>query len=853
MKDLLTRHSLYFDESNPSLVLELSSEGDYTIDRYVIASGGGKRASDPKEWVLKGSNNGVDWKLLDRRFNQIFPYRQQERVFKFCSETSFRFYRFEFVNSGGVSTEIGKVALIDSNGTDATVERVVNVGDLMYSKFACIQPYVNPSIPLPLSGWEILSMGGRFKNEESGTFLIELDGSGTPVTMRKRFVKQNSGRIVLEFRLMITEKMEGASFKLCAWDTAILDLFIKDSMLMVKGSGQTETLVYIDVGREYGIKAELSIDEKKADIFVDGQIKASDVACENSGNVNYFFLDTGENAWGCLYINPIHIYRGYFIHEDFKTYTGGITPPGWDADENAIVQEFKCSQDYDRFSMKITNTGNSSCAGAVKRFLPHGGKLVFECNFLPPPEGSGRIEASGQGKKLLMLKFEKKRLLLECSDGKTYDIMQYRENVWYFMKIIADGETGKASVYINRNKRLAEIVYSSTSETFDSVGFYLENGTNGPLWVDDIKVYPWHKPADDYVPEPVPVDTSPYILGMQSCPLWREGVHYGWDFIRNYDVKRKPLLGWYEDGNVEAADWEIKWMVEHGIAFNYFCWYRPITGVGNPIKDTMLEAGLNGYLDAQYSGKMKFAVMLTNHDPYRLNMEDFMNYVTPYLIERFIKDPRYMMINNKPVIGVFSPENLDSDTGSSRAALDYFREECKKAGYDGAIIICNYWGENGEEIQKIENGGFDYIYAYTWHKPDIRHQKKKMLAQLDLVKSKSIGILPTICCGWDRAAWNGGGAEEGFLETGEWERLALWARDEFMQILPKDSLGRKLLMLGNWNEFGEGHFMMPSNINGFGYLDVLRSVFAGNHVPHDDVIPNERQKARFDTLYPNGW
>jgi hypothetical protein len=75
------------------------------------------------------------------------------------------------------------------------------------------------------------------------------------------------------------------------------------------------------------------------------------------------------------------------------------------------------------------------------------------------------------------------------------------------------------------------------------------------------------------------------------------------------------------------------------------------------------------------------------------------------------------------------------------------------------------------------------------------------------------------------------------------------AGDEYMPSLPADSLGRRIIMLANWCEFGEGHFMLPNASGGFGYLDALRDVFTQGG-PHQDLVPTERQKRRFTVLYP---
>jgi hypothetical protein len=58
-------------------------------------------------------------------------------------------------------------------------------------------------------------------------------------------------------------------------------------------------------------------------------------------------------------------------------------------------------------------------------------------------------------------------------------------------------------------------------------------------------------------------------------------------------------------------------------------------------------------------------------------------------------------------------------------------------------------------------------------------------------------------------------------------------------------------MLDDWNEFGEGHFMMPSNLHGFGYINAVREVFGQEPFP-PNVEPTPAQKARLDTLFPHG-
>ena len=101
--------------------------------------------------------------------------------------------------------------------------------------------------------------------------------------------------------------------------------------------------------------------------------------------------------------------------------------------------------------------------------------------------------------------------------------------------------------------------------------------------------------------------------------------------------------------------------------------------------------------------------------------------------------------------------------------------------------------------------------------------------------------------GWDVEPW--GGDDGGFIPVNDYKELAKWTKDVFIPTLPENSLGRKIVLLANWNEFGEGQFLMPSSLEGFGYLDALREVFT-NGTNHIDIAPSDAQKKRFTVFYP---
>ena len=109
----------------------------------------------------------------------------------------------------------------------------------------------------------------------------------------------------------------------------------------------------------------------------------------------------------------------------------------------------------------------------------------------------------------------------------------------------------------------------------------------------------------EYVPVPVPVKTK-YTLWTHYCALWKHGTHYGWKLIEPWP-ERKPVIGWYDEGTPEVADWQIKYMVEHGISGVMYCWYR--SSVNEPVKQSLGHALHDGLLKARYLSMIKFGIM----------------------------------------------------------------------------------------------------------------------------------------------------------------------------------------------------------------------------------------------------
>jgi hypothetical protein len=230
--------------------------------------------------------------------------------------------------------------------------------------------------------------------------------------------------------------------------------------------------------------------------------------------------------------------------------------------------------------------------------------------------------------------------------------------------------------------------------------------------------------------------------------------------------------------------------------------------------------------------------------------DDWQRHIIPYWIEYFFKDPRYLKIDGKPVLAIYHLKNLLADFGGEEGtaqAVTVLREACRMAGFPGIVILCEERYARQTSIEQMNAIGMDYCYAYTWVTGDIQRQRQMMEAQRDASAEVGLGVVPSISVGWEPTPW--GNAGHGWASVDDYKALTQWTKDTYMHSLPEDSIGTKMVLLPNWNEFGEGHFIMPSTLAGFGYVDAIREVFSGA-VRHKDAVPTAAQKRRFTVLYP---
>lgn len=358
----------------------------------------------------------------------------------------------------------------------------------------------------------------------------------------------------------------------------------------------------------------------------------------------------------------------------------------------------------------------------------------------------------------------------------------------------------------------------------------------------------------EYVPAPGKVGTAKYLVGAFRCPLWNNQNRPGcWDPIKKYP-ERQPLLGWYDEGNTEVTDWEIKYATEHGISFFVECWFRKKANEGKPV-----EYSLGHWLDslpkARYRDSIKFMILWENMNGISSGIKsekDLMENLMPFWIENYFKRSNYLIIEGKPVLMIYGYNKFVNELGSKEKAVEAvakMSQACKDAGFKGLWLIAEHHINFSKEIPLPKEVGFDAVASYHWPSfsglmPTVPTQKTEITALQEkcwgeLKRISQLPSIPTISMGWNSEPW-GSTYYKGqwYIEPPLFKELCSKAKIHIDSANEKNAFS-SMLLLDNWNEFGEGHYIFPTKQFGFGYLDAVREVFSNSFGPHQDIVPKE--------------
>ncbi|MBE6412806.1 MAG: hypothetical protein E7036_09700 [Opitutales bacterium] len=371
----------------------------------------------------------------------------------------------------------------------------------------------------------------------------------------------------------------------------------------------------------------------------------------------------------------------------------------------------------------------------------------------------------------------------------------------------------------------------------------------------DVAVYVWpaFQPSADW----------------KKYDLFKKGIGE-WEFVKEAEKKRpwhkqplEPLWGYEPEDNPVVIARKIDACLAAGVNVMIYDWYWYDHA-------PFLEGGLQAFIKAPNSYRMKFAIMWANHniddlwdktvrykckDPNgyrnirakaRVSLDEFKNVLVPRWIE-FFKKPNYYKINGKPVFQIFNASTPVDYFGSKEAtteAFKYFEQKVIEAGFAGLELQGNgsYLRYSKEKFDTI---GYDGAFYYNWlslepfsgsyyldysNRPDMDYKEwgEKAYKNFDgyVKKFSQYQFYPNVTCGWDTnprfpadvytpvALNNTPERFEYFLR-----KAKDWADKNIAPNKPK------LILINALNEWTEGAYIEPDTENGYGFLNAISNVF----------------------------
>ena len=316
----------------------------------------------------------------------------------------------------------------------------------------------------------------------------------------------------------------------------------------------------------------------------------------------------------------------------------------------------------------------------------------------------------------------------------------------------------------------------------------------------------------------------------------------GWAHLNHWpsiaaSAERRPELGYYDESSADAADWTIKWAVEHGVEYMDVLLYWKNHA---PWNEKFLNQGL---LKAKFLPYMKFFVTWSNDSRDQgFTQEDFINFYT-YVIDNYFKSPSYKRSKDgRPMAGILSVAKMETAIGSMGVIEDLkgkLNNIAVSKGYPGI-----FWVAGGGGSKKYKANGFEGFTYYNnpaggsngYPCSNASYLIPSQPALWNGIYDKDCVTLVPATTGFNHRPWFGKMITYGLRYNFTPELFEQNLRDAKAFL---DSTGQKTILIESWNEWGEGSSLGPYALFGFSLLDVIPRVFAPKELKRPHVVPED--------------
>lgn len=298
-------------------------------------------------------------------------------------------------------------------------------------------------------------------------------------------------------------------------------------------------------------------------------------------------------------------------------------------------------------------------------------------------------------------------------------------------------------------------------------------------------------------------------------------------------------IGYYDLSTTDVQHKQIALARQYGIEgfCFYYYWFAGKRLLEKPVDNYLADRSLdhpfclcwaNENWSRRWDGLESEILLAQDHSP-----DDDLGCITD--LARYIRDPRYIRIDGKPLVMIYRPSLLPA----AKETAERWRKWCRENGI-GEIYLAY---TQSFEKEDPANFGFDAAIEFPPNNsgpPDLTSQVVTtnrsfsgkvfdwdiFLHRSENYEVPSYKLFRSVCPGWDNTARRKAAGTCFVNHTPEkYERWLSNAITDTVKRFP--SAEERIVFVNAWNEWAEGAHLEPDCRNGYAYLEATRRALEG--------------------------
>lgn len=318
---------------------------------------------------------------------------------------------------------------------------------------------------------------------------------------------------------------------------------------------------------------------------------------------------------------------------------------------------------------------------------------------------------------------------------------------------------------------------------------------------------------------------------------WRNVKRATPQFVGHRQPRRPADLGYYDLRDGETMRRQIAMAKGHGLygfCFHHY-WFDGKRLLELPVDRLLADPTLempfclcwaNENWTRRWDGAEHEILMAQNHSP-----EDDLAFFAD--LTRYLRDPRYIKVDGKPLVIVYRPALLPD----AAATAARWRKKAMEAGFPGLFLAAT----NAFGFSDPCSIGFDALIEFppytravplinerlTFYNPDyggVVHEYADIMRAAAVASTAGAIIIPGAMPGWDNEARRPGRGK--VIHGATPERFAHWLNACFTRARETAPAGRRFVFVNAWNEWAEAAYLEPDTEYGFAFLRAVAEAVA---------------------------